>query len=161
MTQTYYAYIKGEWVGAATGATTANINPANTADIVGSFPCMDEHDAIAAVEATAATFAAWRKTTPVARGEVAKAAGTLAYYGAFGRRASGEVLPDVRMDVLIMRAVEAGAVAVNLPTAGWDVQVPFGGFKDSGSPFKEHAADAVAFFSRTKAIAINPGYRVN
>lgn len=37
MTQTCYAYIKGEWVGAASGGTTAKVNPANTADIVGSF----------------------------------------------------------------------------------------------------------------------------
>ena len=28
---------------------------------------------------------------------------------------------------------EAGQVAVNLPTAGWDVHHPFGGFRESGS----------------------------
>ena len=37
---------------------------------------------------------------------------------------------------------EAGQVAVNLPTAGWDVHHPFGGFRDSGSPFKEQGARA-------------------
>ena len=54
-----------------------------------------------------------------------------------------------------IREAEAGTIGVNVPTTGWDVQVPFGGFKDSGSPFKEHASDAIAFFSRIKAVAIN------
>lgn len=31
------------------------------------------------------------------------------------------------------RVVDVGQVAVNLPTSNWDVQMPFGGFKASGS----------------------------
>ena len=31
-------------------------------------------------------------------------------------------------------------VSVNLPASGWDVHHPFGGFRDSGSPFKEQGA---------------------
>jgi aldehyde dehydrogenase (NAD+) len=33
--------------------------------------------------------------------------------------------------------IETGRLAVNLPTPGWDVHHPFGGFRESGSPFKE------------------------
>lgn len=51
-------------------------------------------------------------------------------------------------------SVDAGNVAVNLPTAGWDVQHPFGGFKDSGSPFKEQGTAAFDFYCRTKTIAM-------
>jgi aldehyde dehydrogenase (NAD+) len=51
------------------------------------------------------------------------------------------------------RAVDAGQVAVNLPTSGWDVHMPFGGFKDSGSGHKEQGGEAVAFYSRVKTIA--------
>jgi alpha-ketoglutaric semialdehyde dehydrogenase len=49
--------------------------------------------------------------------------------------------------------VEVGCVAVNLPTAGWDVHVPFGGFKDSGSVFKEQGVHALQFYTRLKSIA--------
>lgn len=52
--------------------------------------------------------------------------------------------------------VNTGQVAVNLPTIGWDVHVPFGGFKDSGSPFKEHGLDGLRFYSRIKSVMIDP-----
>ena len=51
-------------------------------------------------------------------------------------------------------AVDVGCVAVNLPTAGWDVQLPFGGFKDSGSGFKEQGENALDFYSRVKTVAM-------
>lgn len=50
--------------------------------------------------------------------------------------------------------VDVGCVAVNLPTAGWDVHVPFGGFKDSGSAFKEQGVQALQFYTRLKSIAV-------
>lgn len=50
--------------------------------------------------------------------------------------------------------VEAGNVAVNLPTAGWGVHLPFGGFKDSGSPFKEQGREALQFYSRVRTVAM-------
>ncbi len=52
------------------------------------------------------------------------------------------------------RGVEAGCVAVNLPTVGWDVHVPFGGFKDSGSAFKEHGVEGLQFYTRVKSVAM-------
>ncbi len=53
-----------------------------------------------------------------------------------------------------VEAVDVGNVAVNLPTAGWDVQHPFGGFKDSGSAFKEQGTPAFDFYCRIKTIAM-------
>jgi aldehyde dehydrogenase (NAD+) len=50
--------------------------------------------------------------------------------------------------------VDTGQVAVNLPTSGWDVHEPFGGFKDSGSPFKEQGLDALRFYTRVKTVAV-------
>ncbi|MFJ7213058.1 aldehyde dehydrogenase family protein [Amycolatopsis sp. NPDC098790] len=47
-----------------------------------------------------------------------------------------------------------GQVAVNLPTTGWDVHLPFGGFGDSGSPFKEQGAEALRFYTRVKTVAV-------
>lgn len=50
--------------------------------------------------------------------------------------------------------VNVGLVAVNLPTVGWDVHVPFGGFKDSGSAFKEHGLEGLQFYTRVKSVAM-------
>jgi acyl-CoA reductase-like NAD-dependent aldehyde dehydrogenase len=49
---------------------------------------------------------------------------------------------------------EAGQVAVNLPTAGWDVHHPFGGFRESGSAFKEQGAPGLRFYTRLKTAAV-------
>jgi alpha-ketoglutaric semialdehyde dehydrogenase len=51
-------------------------------------------------------------------------------------------------------AVDVGQVAVNLPTSGWDVHQPFGGFRDSGSAFKEQGLEALRFYSRVKTSAM-------
>ncbi|WP_344490230.1 aldehyde dehydrogenase family protein [Glycomyces endophyticus] len=53
--------------------------------------------------------------------------------------------------------VECGQVAVNTTTSGWDVHQPFGGFRDSGSPFKEQGAEAVRFYTRVKTVAVRHG----
>jgi alpha-ketoglutaric semialdehyde dehydrogenase len=49
---------------------------------------------------------------------------------------------------------EAGQVAVNLPTAGWDVHHPFGGFRESGSAFKEQGSPGLRFYTRIKTSAV-------
>lgn len=49
---------------------------------------------------------------------------------------------------------ETGQVAVNLPSGGWDYHMPFGGFKESGSPFKENGTEALRFYTRTKTVAM-------
>ena len=45
-------------------------------------------------------------------------------------------------------------VAVNLPTAGWDVHHPFGGFRESGSAFKEQGRPGLRFYTRIKTSAV-------
>lgn len=56
---------------------------------------------------------------------------------------------------------EAGQVAVNLPTAGWDVHHPFGGFRESGSPFKEQGAPGLRFYTRIKTSAVRFDWEVS
>jgi alpha-ketoglutaric semialdehyde dehydrogenase len=51
--------------------------------------------------------------------------------------------------------VEAGNVAVNLPTAGWRVHRPFGGFKDPGSAFKEQGREGLQFYTRVRTVAMD------
>jgi aldehyde dehydrogenase (NAD+) len=53
--------------------------------------------------------------------------------------------------------VDTGQVSVNLPTSGWDVHQPFGGFKQSGSSFKEQGLDALRYYTKTKTAAIAHG----
>ncbi|MEU8798344.1 aldehyde dehydrogenase family protein [Spirillospora sp. NPDC048819] len=53
--------------------------------------------------------------------------------------------------------VDCGQIAVNTTTSGWDVHQPFGGFRDSGSPFKEQGAEALRFHTRVKTYAIDFG----
>jgi aldehyde dehydrogenase (NAD+) len=53
-----------------------------------------------------------------------------------------------------VEAVDAGQVAVNLPTSGWDVHIPFGGFKESGPAFKEHGTEGLRFYTRVKTVAL-------
>lgn len=54
-------------------------------------------------------------------------------------------------------AAECGQIAVNTTTSGWDVHHPFGGFRSSGSPFKEQGEEALRFYTRVKTVAIHFG----
>ena len=60
--QVFRNYIGGQWVDSASGSTYANINPADTRDIVGRFQDSLEEDAVSAIKEADAAFAAWRST---------------------------------------------------------------------------------------------------
>lgn len=49
---------------------------------------------------------------------------------------------------------DTGQVSVNLPTSGWDIHHPFGGFKLSGSGYKEQGTEALGFYCRVKTAAV-------
>ncbi|UDM52893.1 aldehyde dehydrogenase family protein [Cupriavidus sp. MP-37] len=55
-------HIDGEWTACQSGRTFDNVNPADTADIVGRFQASSAVDAQAAVAAATAAFAGWKKT---------------------------------------------------------------------------------------------------
>jgi alpha-ketoglutaric semialdehyde dehydrogenase len=61
---------------------------------------------------------------------------------------------DLRRASEFIDRAEAGQVAVNLPTSGWDVHHPFGGFRESGSAFKEQGAPGLRFYTRIKTAAV-------
>ncbi|MEU9732979.1 aldehyde dehydrogenase family protein [Streptomyces sp. NPDC048002] len=50
---------------------------------------------------------------------------------------------------------ECGQVAVNTTTTGWDVHLPFGGFRDSGTAYKEQGDEVLRFSTRVKTVAIH------
>jgi acyl-CoA reductase-like NAD-dependent aldehyde dehydrogenase len=51
---------------------------------------------------------------------------------------------------------EAGLVNVNVPTAGLEFQVPFGGNKESGVGGREQGPAALDFYSAWKTVAVRP-----
>ncbi|MFJ3192437.1 aldehyde dehydrogenase family protein [Streptomyces griseoviridis] len=53
--------------------------------------------------------------------------------------------------------VECGQVAVNTTTTGWDVHLPFGGFHDSGTGYKEQGDEVLRFSTRVKTVAVHFG----
>lgn len=77
MTQNYLNYIDGKWTAAADGATTKNINPANTDEMIGEFALAGRADAARAVEAAAKAFPAWANTPMPKRGDILNKAATL------------------------------------------------------------------------------------
>ncbi|MGW0822908.1 aldehyde dehydrogenase family protein [Streptomyces sp. NPDC002845] len=52
---------------------------------------------------------------------------------------------------------ECGQIAVNTTTTGWDVHLPFGGFRDSGTAYKEQGDEVLRFSTRVKTVAIHFG----
>jgi acyl-CoA reductase-like NAD-dependent aldehyde dehydrogenase len=61
---------------------------------------------------------------------------------------------DLQVAMRFAREVDTGQVAINRPTSGWDVHLPFGGFKESGSMSKEQGTEGLGFYTRVKAVAI-------
>lgn len=75
--QSYLNYIAGQWVPASDGATTKNINPANTDEVVGEFALGGRADAARAVEAAAKAFPGWANMPMPKRGDILNNAANL------------------------------------------------------------------------------------
>jgi alpha-ketoglutaric semialdehyde dehydrogenase len=101
---TYHNLIGGEWVPAASGKTTLNVNPADDSDIVGAFPSSGAEDVNKAVAAAKKAFATWRLVPAPKRAEVLVRAGILLQqrkeqYARDMTREMGKVLAETRGDV--------------------------------------------------------------
>ena len=97
----YKSFIKGEWVGSASGKTVRNINPANTDDVIGEIQMASRDQARLAVEAAYDAFREWKRTPAPARGRVvAKAARLMEErkeeLAAAITREEGKTLPEAR-----------------------------------------------------------------
>jgi alpha-ketoglutaric semialdehyde dehydrogenase len=90
-------YIAGEWVGG--GAVNRNINPSNTADVVGEYARGDRADVERAIAAAAAAFPKWSLASPQERFDALDRIGgeILARKDELGRllsREEGKTLPE-------------------------------------------------------------------
>jgi aldehyde dehydrogenase (NAD+) len=74
---TYRNFIGGEWVESVSSRTVSNINPANTAEVLGTVKQATRDEAKQAVESAAEHFAAWRATPAPARGKIVARAARL------------------------------------------------------------------------------------
>ena len=74
---TFQNFIGGRWVDACTGATFENINPADTRDVIGTFPRSGAEDVTRAVASAKKGFETWRRTPAPGRGDVLRRVGDL------------------------------------------------------------------------------------
>ncbi|MEU1597925.1 aldehyde dehydrogenase family protein [Streptomyces sp. NPDC005708] len=71
---------------------------------------------------------------------------------------AGLVSNDLRAVHRFVERIEAGVVKINRSTSGLDLNVPFGGIKDSSSnTYREQGLGALEFFSWTKTIYLGHG----
>ena len=77
MPDKFQSFIGGKWTDAETRAGYANINPADTDDVIGRFPACGPADVERAVESAVKGFGKWSRVPAPKRGEVLKRAGDL------------------------------------------------------------------------------------
>jgi acyl-CoA reductase-like NAD-dependent aldehyde dehydrogenase len=101
---TYHNLIGGEWLPAAGGETTLNVNPADHSDVIGAFPSSGPEDVDRAVAAAGIAFDQWRLIPAPRRAEILFRAADLLVRRKekFARdmtREMGKVLAETRGDV--------------------------------------------------------------
>jgi aldehyde dehydrogenase (NAD+) len=97
MSELYKNYIAGEWVEGA--GVSSNVNPSNTADVIGDYAQADSAQVATAVAAARAAFPAYSRTTPQERHDWLSKVATeiLARKEELGRllsREEGKTLPE-------------------------------------------------------------------
>ena len=102
--QVFNNLIGGEWLPAQSGKTFFNLNPADRADVVGSFPASSAEDVDLAVAAAKKAFESWRLVPAPKRAEILQRAGYLLsvrkeQYAREMTREMGKVLAETRGDV--------------------------------------------------------------
>ncbi|MHB8303753.1 MAG: aldehyde dehydrogenase family protein [Acidobacteriaceae bacterium] len=100
----YKNWIGGKWVAARSGQTFEDRNPADTADLVGTFPASGAQDVADAVAAAKEAFQSWRLVPAPKRAEILYRAGELLgerkeQYARDMTREMGKVLEETRGDV--------------------------------------------------------------
>lgn len=104
MSRTYLNYVGGKWAECQSGKTFPNINPADTAEVVGYFQASSAEDVQAACAAAAQAQPAWAALPAPRRGEfLFKAAeileSRLAQLGEEMTREEGKTLPEAKAEV--------------------------------------------------------------
>ena len=75
--QEFFNLIGGKYQPSHSAATFENVSPANSQDIIGTFPLSGKADIDAAVASAKAAFNAWRLTPAPKRGDILRRAGDI------------------------------------------------------------------------------------
>jgi aldehyde dehydrogenase (NAD+) len=75
--KTYRNFVGGEWTLSTSKRRFTNLNPANTDDVIGEVPLATRDEAVAACDAAARAYRAWRKTPAPRRGAIITRAGQI------------------------------------------------------------------------------------
>ena len=102
--KTYKNLIGGEWVGAHSGQTYENLNPADIREVIGVFQRSDKRDVEDAVSAARKAFERWRLVPAPKRAEIIFRAGEILHerkeeYAQQMTREMGKVIKETRGDV--------------------------------------------------------------
>ena len=104
MAETFRNFIGGAWVGASSGRTFETRNPADTDEMIGSYPECDASDARQAIDAAHAAQPAWAAIPAPKRGEILYRAANILESRADSvardmTREEGKTLPEARGEV--------------------------------------------------------------
>ena len=166
MTTTFHNLIGGDWVEGP--GTIDNVNPSDLSDVIGQYAQADQVQLDRAVAAARAALPACREMPLEARPTALDAIGRemmdrAGELGTLLSREEGKPLAEgiftrsLARSTHFRRNVETGCVTVNLPTAGTDYHVPFGGRKNSSSGPREQGRGAVEFYTQQKTAYIRAG----
>jgi alpha-ketoglutaric semialdehyde dehydrogenase len=100
----YKNFIGGEWVDSSSGESFENLNPADTRDVIGTFPLSTRQDINDAVNAAQEAFTRWRRMPAPRRAEILFRVGEILIrnkdqYAADMTREMGKVLKETGGDV--------------------------------------------------------------
>jgi acyl-CoA reductase-like NAD-dependent aldehyde dehydrogenase len=137
MTTDKRALLDGEWRVSADDGWLEVVDPADLRGVVPRVPALTAGDISRAYDGA----------------EVSAKACAAVNDSAFGPSASLRTRDLAAANLFLDRA-QTGKVAISLPTSRGDMHHPFGGFRDSGSPFKEQGLEALQFYSRVKTYAV-------
>lgn len=120
-------FIAGEWVDAISRETFDNINPADSRDVIGTFPRSGPADVDRAVESAQRGFERWRRTPAPGRGDVLRRVGDLLArrkdeLAALMTREMGKPLTETRGDV--QEGIDTAYYAATMGRQLWGHTVP-------------------------------------
>jgi aldehyde dehydrogenase (NAD+) len=166
--------VAGEWIAGAD--TNRNVNPSNLDDVVGEYARADAAQVTQAIAAAAGAAPGWARGNLQERADLLDRIGdtilrTKTELGTLLSREEGKTLPEGIGEasragyifkffagevVRLPGETQAGMVMVNLPTAGVDYHVPFGGRKASSYGPREQGRYAVEFYTTVKTAYTAP-----
>lgn len=153
MISVYGNFIAGEWRKGS--QASANVNPSDTNDIIGEYAAGRRADVEDAAAAARQALKGWARQTEQTRADILFRVADELLDTAFGLSA-GIVTRSQKPAQHFQANIESGLTMVNLPTAGLDYHVPFGGRKGSSYGPRGQGRYAAEFYTIVKTSYAQP-----